>query len=340
MSFDILKEETKNNKIRNLYLFYGPEEYLKKFYAEAIENSLLAGDLKTLNKVVLEGKTETGRIIDNCETLPIFSEKKVVIVKNSGLFKTKKKTGGDDKKAKPQNDELTDFLQDIPAHTCLIFYESEADKRLKLVDTVKKHGLVVEFVHLKPDELVRWVMKKFKAAGKEIDVITASRMVESCEQGMTDINNEIIKLTAYLEEKTRVTAEDIDRVCSKSVKSRIFDLTDAIAERNGTKAFILLKEMIILKEPVPRILFMIARQFRQILQVKLLSSEGARTNDIAARMGLTPYIAGKILKQAGSFQVDKLKKAVGICLELDIAMKTGKLEDITAVELLIAEFSK
>ncbi len=340
MSLDILKDDLKNNKIRTLYLFYGPEEYLKKHFADSIEKSLLTADLKALNKVVLEGKAEISRITDHCETLPVFSERKLVIVKNSSLFKPGKKTADTAKKGKPAKDDLSALLQDLPAHVCLIFYEQEIDKRIKAVDVIKKQGLIVEFAYQKPDELTRWVIKRFRAAGAEIDQATASRLVENCEQGMTEILNEVEKLTAYLGGKQKVSFEDIEKVCTKSIKSRVFDLTDAISEKNSSKALKLLNDMVILKEPVPKILFMIARQFRQILQVKLLHAEGSNNGEIASKLGLTPFIAGKILKQAGSFSVERLKKAMEECLEFDIAVKTGKLEDMTAAQLLIIEFSR
>lgn len=339
MSLEILKDDLKNNKIRSLYLFYGPEEYLKRHYIDSIEKSLLSEDLKALNKVVLEGKVELNRILDNCETLPIFSDRKVVIVKNSGLFKPSKKAGDTAKKGKSANDDLSAILQDLPSHVCLVFYEQEIDKRIKAIDVIKKHGLVVEYAYQKPEELVKWVIKRFRASSRDIDMATASRLVETCEQGMTEILNEVEKLLAYLGDKQKVTIQDIEMVCTKSIKSRVFDLTDAIAGKNSSKALMLLNDMVVLKEPIPKILFMIARQFRQILQVKLLHNEGLNMGEIASKLGLAPFVAGKILKQAGSFTVERLKKAMETSLEFDIAVKTGKINDMTAAELLIIEFS-
>lgn len=338
MSVDILKEELKNKKIRNLYLFYGPEEYLKRYYLESIEKSLLTEELKMLNRIVLEGKPNINRMMDNCETLPVFSEKKVVIVKNSGLFKPKSKGSDGETKGK-QNDELGAFLQNVPEHTCLIFYEEEVDKRMKAVDLVKKNGLVVEFVFQKPAELVKWVIKVFKSFKKEIDPYTASQLVDNCEQGMTEVLNEVNKVVLYVGDRAKVNAEDIEKVCTKSVKGRIFDLTDAIAEKNTVRALKLLNDMIILKEPLPKILFMIARHFRHILEMKLLTARGMSLNEAASRIGISPYAAGKIQKQAGSFPVDVLQKALEESLKLDSAIKTGRINDRIAAELLITEFS-
>lgn len=341
MSLELLKDDIKNKKVRKLYLFFGPEEFLKKYYLDSLEKILLSDAYKSLNRVVLEGKQDIGKLTDYCETLPVFSERKLIIVRNSGLFKSKKKDG-EAKKGKPQsqNDELSILLQDLPDHVCLVFYEPEVDKRLKALEAVKKNGLVVEFEYQKPDELVRWVSRKFKSSGRDIHSDTAAKLVEYCEQGMTEILNEIEKLLAYTQGQKEITPEDIEKVCTKSIKSRIFDLTDAIAEKQSSKALGLLNDMILLKEPVPKILFMIARQFRQILQVRLLKDEGCGLSEIATRMGMPSFIAGKILKQASNFSPAKLKKAVETSLELDIAVKTGKLQDRTAVELLLIEFSK
>lgn len=339
MSIDSLKEDIKTKKFKSLYLFYGPEEYLKKYYLESIENALLQEDLKSLNKIVLEGKITTGTIIDHCETLPVFSDKKLVVVKNSGLFKAKGK-GGQDGKGKTAKDDFLDYLANVPDHSCLVFYEEEIDKRMKAVDSVKKKGLIVEFLYQKPTELVKWVSKAFKSNKKDIDPMTASQLVENCEQGMTEILNEINKLVLYTGERTKITGADIEKVCTKSVKSRIFDLTDAISEKNAAKALNLLEDMVILKEPMPKVLFMITRQFRQILEMKLLCGSGMRQDEAAAKIGITPFAAGKIQKQSNGFSVKTLKQAVEECLELDMAIKTGRMDDRIAAELLITRYSQ
>lgn len=334
MSLDILKEQIKSNRFKNIYLFYGKEEYLKKLYLESIENKIIGSNMKDINKIVMEGKVDIGKLSDNCETAPLFSEKKLVIVKNSGIFKASKK--GDSEKKDGNKDSLIMLMQNIPAYTCLIFVEEEVDKRLKVIDVIKKNGLVVEFQYLKPPELVKWVIKLFRSKNKNISQELASIIVNNCDQGMVEIYNEVEKLILYLDKKETVSAEDIEKVCIKSIKSRIFDLTDAIAAKDRTKAFAILEEMVVLKEPMPKILYMIARQFSQLLSMKLLSHSGIDINDAAAKIGVTPYIAGKIMRQSRQFDLNVLKRVVEESLELDVAVKTGRINDRVAVEMLLA----
>ena len=340
MSLDILKEDLKNKTLRNLYLFYGPEEYLKRFYMHAIEEILLEGEYRTFNKITLEGKVETEKIIEATETMPLFSEKKMVIVKNTTLLKSKKKTEEEVGKNKPKNDDFLGYLQNIPSYTCVVFSELEIDKRMKAIDTIKKNGLIVEFPFQKPAELVKWVMKGFKSFKKEINPMVASELVENSEQGMHEILNEINKVVLFVGDRREVCSKDIQEVCTKSIKSRIFDLTDAISEKKPVSALKLLNDMVVLKEPLPKILFMITRQFRQVLEMKLLNEKGILGNEAASKMGISPYAASKIQKQTRTFSVALLKMALEESLTFDLAIKTGKLNDRMAVELLISKFAK
>lgn len=335
MSVDKLKEEIKNKSFNSLYLFYGEEDYLKKFYLSSIEKIILAEDQTGLNKIVIDGKVEVQKIIEACETMPVFCEKKLVIVKNSGMFKPKKEGSG----KQNTKDDLLDYLEEVPSYTCLIFFEEGIDKRLKIVDVVKKKGLIVEFPFQKQPELVKWVVKAVKSNSKEIDTDTASYLIDISEPGMTEILNEINKVILFLGDRTKVTVDDIKKVCTKSVKSRIFDLTDAIAEKNANTALKLLNDMIILKEPLPKILFMIARQLRHTLEMKLLCSSGMGIKEACSKMGITPYVGNKILKQANSFSKDKLTAAIKEALELDLSIKTGRINDRTAAELLICNLA-
>jgi len=338
MSEELLIKAIKNNEIGNLYLFYGQEEYLKRNYAEYIENTLLTEDFKLLNKVVLEGKVTVNTIIDNCETLPVFSDRKLVIVKNSSLFKGRKGSG-EKAEASSREDMLANFLQNVPKHVCLIFIENEIDKRVKYINIIKKHGLIVELNGREPDKLIKWVIARVKTLNYEMDINTAEKLIDYCDQDMDNLMNEIKKLCSYAGDRKKIVFSDIEKVCTKSVKSRVFDLTDALAAKKPEKAMELLNDMVVLKEPMPKIMYMIARHIRQLLQVKLLVQNGSTQAEIASILKLTPYISGKIIKQTNSFSVEKLKSAVARGLELDIAVKTGELKDRTAVELMIAELS-
>lgn len=337
MSVDILKKQIKENKLQNVYLFYGAEEYLIKYYINAIQKLIVNEETSELNLISFDGKIDEETIIANCETLPIFSDKKLVILKNSGLFKSKKGDSDSSSSAKKSTkDKLSEYLEKIPSYTCLIMVEGEIDKRLKLVNTIKKHGLVVELNYQKPADLVKWVTKVFGSYKKNIDQMAASFLVENSDYSMTELLNEIEKIVNFVGDKPQVTIKDIESVCNKSIKTRIFDLTDAISGGNTSKALNLLNDMVALKEPMQKVLFMIIRQIRMLYRIKLLKQKGMREDLVTKELGLTPYVASKVMKISKNMDINILEKAMYYSLELDESIKTGKITDRVAIELLIA----
>lgn len=343
----ILWKSIKSNQIERLYLFYGIEEYLIRNYCEQLEKAIISDDFKLLNKVVLDGRTTPAQIIENSRTAPVFSDRKLVVVKNSGLFKGGRKADGEEKpgstgkKGKTAagrgkgGDELVEFLQDMPEHVCLIFIEQEIDKRIKYVDLIDKNGLIVNFDYKKPNDMAAWVIKRLREMDHDASPRTCAMIVEYCEQGMDDVLNELKKLCAYAGDRSLITEDDVAKVCTKSVKSRIFDLTDAIAAKSISTALSIVGDMAVLREPMPKVLFMISRQFRQLIQAKLLLGDGVGKGEIASFFKVPPFIADKLIRQAQSFDMDSLKNAAARGLELDVAIKTGNLDDRTAVELMI-----
>jgi len=345
----ILWKSIKENRIGKLYLFFGAEEYLIRNYCEHIEKTILDEEFKLLNKTVLNGKVTPAQIIENCRTSPVFSDRRMVIVRDSGLFKSGKKK--DDGAADPVEkskgtkgrgkggDELAEFLQDLPEHICLVFIEKEIDKRLKYVSIVAEHGLVVQFDYRKPAELTEWVIKRLREMQHDTSPRTAAMIVDYCEPSMDDILNELNKLCAYAGDRRMIKEEDVAKVCTRSIKSRVFDLTDALAAKRSRTALAILNDMVALREPMPRITFMIARQFRQLIQTKLMVRDGAGRSEIASFLKVPPFIAEKVMRQAASFDMSSLEKAVATGLELDVAVKSGRLKDRAAVELLITSLS-
>ncbi len=336
MSIDILRKQIKENKLQNVYLFHGAEEYLIKYYISAIQKLTVNEDNSELNFIIYDGKIDEATIIATCETLPIFSDKKLVIVKNSGMFKSKKADAANSSSKKTGNDKFSDYLKNMPPYTCLIMVEAEADKRVKLYKAISNTGLIVEFGFQKPMDLVKWVIKVFDSYKKTIDQHAASYLVENSDYSMTELLNEIDKIVNYVGDKPQITINDIESVCNKSIKSRIFELTDAISVGDVSKALNLLNDMAALREPMQKILFMIIRQIRMLYRIKLLRQNGMSEEAVKKQLGLTPYVAGKVMKISKGLALNTLEGAMSYSLELDESIKTGKITDRVAIELLIA----
>ena len=134
-----------------------------------------------------------------------------------------------------------------------------------------------------------------------------------------------------------VTDQDVEDICTVRVTNKIFDMVSAIVTRKTKAAMELYEDLLTLKEPPMRILFLIARQFNQILQVKELMGQGMDKGSIASRLKMQPFVVGKVMPQARSFSREQILSYVNLCVDAEEAVKTGRLNERLAVELLIAK---
>lgn len=153
---------------------------------------------------------------------------------------------------------------------------------------------------------------------------------------MENIRMELEKLISYTLGRDVITDEDVEAVCTIRVSNQIFDMVEAIVNRQTRRAMDLYEDLLALKEPPMRIVFLIARQFNQILQVKELMDRGMDRGMIASRLKMKPFVVGKITSQARQFSSDQILSYVKLCVETEEAVKSGRLADRLAVELLIA----
>ena len=373
MSLSILRQELKTNKLRCIYLFYGPETYLLNFYVEDIKSRILDPATKQVNYSLFEGRADIAGIVSACTTMPMLSDKKLVVLKNTGLFKAAKTASGsslseptdgdpyelqesetsdpeggstdmsadESSETKSQSssrpaDVLNELFKEFPDFTCLIIIEESVDKRLSIYKSLTKYGLVVEFQLQPIRDLEVWVMNLAGKEGKVFDRGARAVFMQKCEPSMIDIKNEIDKLILYTGSKKSIEISDIESVCSFSVKTKIFDLIDSLVNGNRMEAIRELNELIVLKEPVQKIFIMISRHFIQLRQIKHLADSGMNLNETTTRMALNPYVAQKMWRQRLKFQNDKLDDIIRKCYYQDIAVKSGELDSDSALEALIA----
>lgn len=333
MSLGTLKSELSSGKNRNIYLFYGPEEHLKRVYLGRLKRLLLKEDFSEMNYIVFKGKVEEASLEEAVRTFPFFDDKKIILLSDTGVLK----------KAGWFTDYLDKLINNIPPYLSMIIYETgteQVDKRLKTYKLLDKNGLPVFFDYQKPSELATWVCDYLSSFKIDISKQDALMLVTQCDRKMSDIISEMEKLAAWGAGSGSVNSEDIKLVCTSSFENTVFEMTDAISEGDTAQAILILDRMIAQKEPVQRVFFMIARHFRQLYQIKRLSGSGCTLNDSAKLLNINNfYIARKINTQSMKYKISKLSEALTRCREYDLAIKNGLLKDRMAVELLISEFT-
>lgn len=331
MSYDILKKELKENIIRNIYLFHGVEDYLVRFYTNTIKQSLISELTSSFNYLVLDNDTLSfDAVVDFCECPPMMSNNKLLLIKN--VLKNKKHSQDIEK--------LIEYLpQSLPSYMCVIFAEDGAtDKRTGIVKMIEKIGLAVEFAYQDKMQLANWVERFFKDSNIKIGKEEILHIIENTDPDMQSISNECNKIIDYCTDKGCVEKNDIDNILTHSLSSKVFEMLDNVAQKSLDTALKMLDEMLALKEPVPRILVLIARHVKIMLQIKLYLKEGISQNEISKRTGV--YYIYKYLKQSEDFSIEKLEECMELCGKADLEIKSTGISDKLILEKLIVEIAK
>ena len=230
---------------------------------------------------------------------------------------------------------MAEYLPEMSESTCIIFTESEVDKRSKLFKAVQSKGYAAEFAIQDENTLKRWIAGMLAKENKKITESTVQLFLTKTGTDMENIQMELEKLICYCMDKEVVTDADVEAICTTRITNHIFDMINAIADKKQREALELYYDLLALKEPPMRILFLIARQCNMLLQAKELKVKGHDNRSIAAKMGIAPFIAGKYLTQAAKFKTSTLRTAVAKCVEAEEAIKSGRMNDMMSVEILI-----
>ena len=322
-----IDEDIRNGQYKTMYLLYGDEAYLKKQYKDKLIKALVAeGD--TMNFSAYEGKgINPKELIDLAETLPFFAERRVILVENSGFFKN-------------SCDDLAEYLLEPAASTCFLFVEEEVDKRSKMYKAVAKAGKAVEFGTQNEELLTRWILSRLKKENKNITGNVMQLFISKTGTDMGNIDRELEKLLCYTMGRDVIKAEDVEAITTEQVTNKIFDMVNAIAEHEQKKALDFYYDLLTLKEPPMRILFLITRQFQILMSLKDMGSKGFDQSTIASKVGIPPFAVRKNQAQAKGFTTEQLKQAIRDGVELEESVKTGRMNEQMALELFIVKYSK
>ena len=321
-----IDEDIRRGQFAQVYLLYGEEAYLKKQYKDKLKHAMVPeGD--TMNFSAFEGKSINPKeIIDLAETLPFFADRRVILIENSGFFKN-------------ACEELAEYLPQVAPATHFIFVEEEVDKRSKMYKAAKTSGRIVEFLPQNEELLTRWILGRLKREGKNITGSVMQLFLTKTGTDMGNIDRELEKLLCYTLDRDVITAEDVEAVVTEQTTNKIFEMVNAVAEHNQRRALDLYYDLLTLKEPPMRIMFLISRQFQILFHVRDMAAKGLDQQTMAKKAGIPPFAVRKNVSQAKEFTMEQLKQALRDGAELEESVKTGRMDDRMAVELFLMKYS-
>ena len=337
IKIDELEKNLKLNNISSLYLLYGSEKYLIENCVKKIKKAF--GDsIKGINYILIDAES-TARIVDEL-SMPAFGyPKKLIIARNTGIFKkeAKKKQSEITNIKNAINSYINDNIETIRETVILVFIEEEADK-IDLYSSIDKYGTVCEFSPQKPVELKTRLMQLSKAYKVNINDSTLQYFIECCGTDMQTLINEIRKLIEYVGENGTITKELIDVLSIKQIESVIFDLTDSLGQKKVKEALEVLNNLIYAKEPIQKILITLYNHFKKLYIVKLC---GKYNKDVASSLKLSPnqiFLVNKYKNQARLFKEQELENITKELRDLDYKYKIGLIDLNLGLEAILCAY--
>ncbi len=319
--------------VPHVALLAGEESYYIEKAEKAMLGALFADEAERTEAVqYLEKDPPPYELSALLETVPFLSEKSVLILRDTGLFREKKGAAeGDAPKGKAKDKEMERLLRalaDMPETNYVIFEShGKADKRKKLYKAVDKAGAVLDAEPERPWTVEPWLRGKLAEMGRSFDREAAAYFMNAISTmktiSLTFLDQELEKLALYTSAK-RFTRADLERAFSSVPEVSGFALHDAISARDVKKALSVLEREILDGTYLPLILAGLVRHVRQLWQAKLLTARGVRGKALGQPLELNPFVAGKLGRAAQGFDEETLREAFLELAEADYLLKTGQ----------------
>lgn len=325
MKIEELEADLKNKELHSLYLLYGEETFLLETSLKKIKSNF--GELiKGINYIMLD-ETNIQNIISDIETPAFGYEKKLIIAKNTNLFKKSKKTttSKDNSFETKLASYISENIETLKSSVVLVFVE-EAIEKNKLVEAIEKNGIVCNFEVLKPAQISKRLKAICNAYKVNITEQDLQLLIENCGTNMQDLINEIRKLIEYAGEGGTIDKVAIESLSIKQIDAIIFDLTDNLGKKDIKNAMEVLDGLVYNKEPIQKILITLYNHFKKLYIVKL--SEKYNRN-LVESMNLKPnqiFLTTKYKKQAEYFKETELRNVLEELINLDENYKIGQID--------------
>lgn len=312
MKIDEFNKAVSRGDISPLYYFHGDEPYLMERAVKRLTDIVVPPDFRDFNLDVFYGNECKGdEIASVAQTLPMFADRRMVIVKRSGDLSA------------AALEILAACAVDPPPTTCLVFVGEKVDQRKKFFQELKKKGELVECKRPYENQLGAFIREEAKGLGKRIESAAAEMLVYLVGSNLGELTTQLEKVALYVGQREAITIGDVRGIVSDTKIESVFDLANAMGERDPAKALRSLATILRDGEAPLMLLAMIARHFRQLWRVRDLMAQKVAQQDISRLAGINPYFLKGVMAQARNFGTHELKRVFESLYTADLELKGG-----------------
>lgn len=308
------------------YLIYGLENYLIKKNLNKIIDDLGVTPDEIIN---MDMNTDSiNNLLVEASTINMFSTKKLIICDNSCFLSSSSDS-------KEEVDELIKYIENAFPDVYIVFIlrEEKIDSRKKISKLLSKEAKVYVCEKIDNYKLNNYVMDYIRDNGYTISSKNIDFLLSKTHYELSNIINEIDKLFIYKGNDKKITEEDIDKVITRNIETNIFELTNAIMNKNKKKIDEIYKDLMLSKEGPIKLIITLSNQFRLYLQVKLMRNNGYSEKEIVSILKEHPYRISLAMKN--NFSIDELKNNLEKLSKLDLDIITGKVDEKLGFEMYL-----
>lgn len=322
MDFTDLAREVQTGKFAPIYVLVGEETLISDRALELLKNKLGSG-------CRFSGREASSKsLMSSLNSYSLFAEKNLVIVSDAqdspkGLF-----------------DDIADYLENPSPNSILVIEAQKLDGRSRFMQTAAKRGVVVECKPLYQNKLPNWISIEAKRFNKQISYDASKFLAEIVGNNLSELLHAVDKLSLYVGERQLIEISDVEKVISEIAMRTVFELTDAVGERNWEKSLRILNNLLANNQQPLMILSMIARHFRILVRAKELEKKHIATSEAASYLGVHHFFVDNYLRQSKNFSSMELRNSFGVLSRADRKLKSSRVPPERIMEFALRELCK
>ena len=314
-----------------VYLLHGDADLLVRGAFEWLRGRVTGGVAEDFNldRFDARDKPNPDRIIDAARTLPMMAARRMVWVRNAELLFTMPaaQIGG-----------LAAYIERVDDTTCLVFQcAAAADRRSKLYRALEKHGCIFEARTPSEREMVPGTLGRVRERGRTLDNDAAQSLVDAIGRDLSAMDAALERLCLFVDAPGAIAVAHVEQVVAHTRAHTVWELTDAVADRNVGLALAHAAELMGQGEPALKVLSLVADRMRKLLIGRSARAQGATAQEMAQLAGMPSFKAADFARQVQRYEGAELVAALERLSEADRALKRSKLDDALLLESLLMD---
>ena len=334
MDYRQLNNDIKRKKFSGIYLFEAVDEYIADSMLKVLKKALVSDEYADFNySVFSEKKINLDALMELSDTQPFFDANRLIVIKSDGIKNKTFQTG------------IREYLTSMPDYSHFVFYvKGNMDKRTALYKYIKKNGCIVELNRFSEYQLSGWIKQRLGRYGIRIMPDALSYFIQASGYTLREsqVNlgyfaSEFEKLLSL--DKRELDLEDIKKTVSVNIEDNIFQLADALNDRNAGMAFSLYSDLLYHNVSFMQMLSVISGNLERIFICMHYRKNGKTERDIVRDYSMHSYAVQRAFANSRKYTYAELKKAIRLCFSLDRSLKSGEISQENAGVVLIEKIA-